>query len=700
MQLKLFIIIQTFLILSCGRTHEPTTEAPTFGFSLNDTSYWQSAEGPIVNDSSSRGDYIVGAGLYDITGPVQGLTMNGYVRLEQKTAGIETRLWSRAFYIEDPASEKSTVIVTADICHIYQAVKQKIVEKLQSRFGNRFDHHNVLITATHTHSGPGAFSHYKLYNLATFGFSPQNFDTIVDGIVESVVLAYENKKPAHIKINNGMVENANINRSIDAYRLNPSDERAAYPENVNRMMTVLSFNAVDGEKIGMLNYFGVHATSVEGDNKLISGDNKGYASYIVEKIHKRNYLEPKGYVAAFANSEAGDSSPNIEGDLDGDRDWDCAANSNFECAKDSGMRHVSAAIELDADQTSPYLSGPIDYRQKNIDFSNTSIRPEFADQQTDVKTCYSAIGLSMLAGAPEDGPGVGEEGRTCESLGRFMSGLMCDHPQDTCHGPKPIAIATGLKTPTPWTPQILPIQIVRIGQLALAAVPAEFTTMSGRRVRSAVYQALQNSGVEQVVLAGYANSYAGYVTTPEEYAIQYYEGASTHFGPNTLRAYQQGFFDLASHMAQGQNVHETVAQPILDGDQRILDLTAGVDRSPIGSNFGDVSTDVNARYNRGQVVKATFIGSNPNRMPAMKSHYIVERQNGSRWDAVAYDWDLSTRAHWEERAVLDLNYAHFEWHTDTSLSPGRYRIRFVGRAKTRLHGEFAYEGKSSVFELR
>ena len=42
-----------------------------------------------------------------------------------------------------------------------------------------------------------------------------------------------------------------------------------------------------------------------------------------------------------------------------------------------------------------------------------------------------------------------------------------------------------------------------------------------------------------VVIAGLTNTYASYVTTFEEYAMQRYEGASTIFGPHTLDAYIQ-----------------------------------------------------------------------------------------------------------------------------------------------------------------
>ncbi len=68
--------------------------------------------------------------------------------------------------------------------------------------------------------------------------------------------------------------------------------------------------------------------------------------------------------------------------------------------------------------------------------------------------------------------------------------------QVECHAPKPILLYTGgIDWPAPWTPEILPLQIFQIGQLYLVGVPGEFTTMSGRRLRDTVQQALINSNV-------------------------------------------------------------------------------------------------------------------------------------------------------------------------------------------------------------
>lgn len=48
--------------------------------------------------------------------------------------------------------------------------------------------------------------------------------------------------------------------------------------------------------------------------------------------------------------------------------------------------------------------------------------------------------------------------------------------QTNCHSPKPILLNTGdITFPYPWQPRILPVQLLRIGQLVIAGVPAEFT---------------------------------------------------------------------------------------------------------------------------------------------------------------------------------------------------------------------------------
>ena len=111
--------------------------------------------------------------------------------------------------------------------------------------------------------------------------------------------------------------------------------------------------------------------------------------------------------------------------------------------------------------------------------------------------------------------------------------------------------------PVSWIETILPLQIFRIGQLYIVAVPGEPTTMSGRRIRESVTNALLANGASsdiRVVTAGLSNSYSHYIATYEEYTVQRYEGASTLYGPNTLAAYQYLYSGLAAALQTGTPV--------------------------------------------------------------------------------------------------------------------------------------------------
>src|SRR3546814_5838349 len=94
---------------------------------------------------------------------------------------------------------------------------------------------------------------------------------------------------------------------------------------------------------------------------------------------------------------------------------------------------------------------------------------------------------------------------------------------------------------------------LRIGDLYLIGVPAEVTIVAGLRLRRAVAEVV-GVPVRKVLVQGYANHYMHYVTTPEEYDSQEYEGASTIFGRNELPALTQVSVGLARAMRSGKPV--------------------------------------------------------------------------------------------------------------------------------------------------
>src|SRR3990167_6425233 len=509
------------------------------------------------NQCQQNTRFNVGVGMYDITGPPAEVGMMGYGMAAQKTAGLLNRLWSRAFIIESPCNGKRIVFVNVDLGQVFQGIKQQVIQQLQKKYGKCYADDNVLITATHEHSGPGGYSTYAFYNLTIFGFSRENFNTIVNGIVASITRAENNMMSANIKIAKRELVNISFNRSPMAYLENPKYERDRYQDNTDKTMTLLRFDRLDGSTMGILNWFPLHGVSMNNKNRLINGDNKGYAAYLFEKDFGARYDE-KSFVAGFAQANAGDVSHNPLGQEGG------TDAKGLEAVHKAGYPQYAMAKQLFHEATEN-ITGGVDYRHTFVEMDKVFIDPILTDGHIQT-TCPAAIGVSMLAGT-QDGEGIGKQGVTCETISQVIPHFICEKTTTTCQGVKPIALETGKMKPYPWTPDILPLQIIKIGHLIIVAAPFELTTMTGRRIVDQVAKVMPH---HHIVLSALANAYAGYVATHEEYQIQRYEGASTHFGPWTSAALQQLYRKLANALAYHQAIEQGPLPPDLSNSQMTL----------------------------------------------------------------------------------------------------------------------------------
>ncbi|RZH99892.1 alkaline ceramidase, partial [Staphylococcus aureus] len=97
------------------------------------------------------------------------------------------------------------------------------------------------------------------------------------------------------------------------------------------------------------------------------------------------------------------------------------------------------------------------------------------------------------------------------------------------------------------------VQLVRIGRLYLIGIPGEPTIVAGLRLRRMV-ASIVGADLADVLCVGYTNAYIHYVTTPEEYLEQRYEGGSTLFGRWELCALMQTVAELAEAMRDGRPV--------------------------------------------------------------------------------------------------------------------------------------------------
>jgi neutral ceramidase len=128
----------------------------------------------------------------------------------------------------------------------------------------------------------------------------------------------------------------------------------------------------------------------------------------------------------------------------------------------------------------------------------------------------------------------------------------------------------GLRENT-WAPIILPVQIIRLGALAILGVPGEITTAAGIRLRQSVQAILEPAGILDVIITSLSNEYGGYFCTYEEYDLQKFEGASTLFGCWSLAALQTEFGKLAHEILKPVQSRRNVSltQPPLFSDTEL-----------------------------------------------------------------------------------------------------------------------------------
>jgi neutral ceramidase len=514
-----------------------------------------------------------------MTGPVCDVIFMGMANGKQKGEGIHMRLRSRAFVAFDPATKKRWAFVSIDAGMGSQVLKNRVVAALEKELPGVYTVENVAISGTHTHSGPSGFLQDVIFQFAGSGWQPQTINAFTDGVTQSILQAHKNLQAGTATVSQGTVEGANINRSPTSYLLNPADERAKYNSDTDHQIVQMNFKTTEGEPIGLANWYAVHGTSMNNTNKLISGDNKGWASYLMEReINGPTSKVKPGlgkFVAAFAATNLGDVSPNTAGPKCRDTGLPCddlhstcngktaqcsafgPGKDMFESTEIIATKQFDVAKQLfSSSSTAMELKGEVDFVHRYIKM------PGLRVDSANASLCVAAVGDSFAAGTT-DGPGEFDftQGNTTNPIWNMIASVLhkATPEEKACQAPKPILLTTGDYTfPDPWAPSILPIQLLRLGQLVIISIPTEMTTMAGRRMRKAVKDALVQEGVLDekngvTVIAGLSNTYADYTTTFEEYQGQRYEAASTIYGPHQLAAYTQEFQKIAVAMAKGIN---------------------------------------------------------------------------------------------------------------------------------------------------
>jgi neutral ceramidase len=533
-----------------------------------------------------------------------------------------------------------------------------------------FSERNVLASASHTHSGPGGYANFKTFNTAAPSLQtatdpisyyrlfdpkpadPQLYSFLARQIAKAIRRADDDLGPAAAGWGAAEIHGLTQNRSIEAHladhnilreygegsvSLDPQGTDHTIDPEVN-VLRVDKLVRRKGRRrrvpIGGWSTFANHGTVTKSSFQFYNADHHASAMRVFEAKVRRAGRVPRAQevLNVYGNSDEGDQSAGLH------RDGPAASDYVGRVEATAMLRAWRGA------RRSLSREPALDLRWTRVCFCGQATEGgNVAD--------YAMIGIPFLTGSEEE------------------RGPLFDVTHEEFEGrrnPLPVpgqGHKEGIPLSADSVPKAVPLMQVRVGDRLIASLPGEATAETGRRLRAAVLAAAAPAGVKRVIESGLANEFIQYLTTPEEYDRQHYEGGSTLYGPLSVPFLIGQHTELARRLAAGRPAQD--AYP--------FDPTNGVQLNgqPYGPGAERGVFDTQPRTTRrfGHVVIGWRGGPQGLDRPVDRAFVTVERRVKRRWRRVTSDLGLQMLWHMdgENRYVA-------KWEIPRDAQRGFYRM--------------------------
>lgn len=500
---------------------------------------------PLVNG------LLAGAAEVDVT-PPPGMPKSGHSRNAQDGTGFRTRIKVRVLHLR--AGRASVALLGCDLhagsAVVHRLVADGVAAKTDIPLAGLF------MGATHTHAGPGQFHGSDFYNRWASnrpGLDPAYTAFLTERIAGAIQDAHDSRRSARLAVGSTEVWGFTRNRSLEAHVQNDSvTDKRTEPQRryaaINPLLHLIRVDtdAGDGgsEPLAAFAFFSIHGTGISRHDPAYNADVWAYITgEMANGISGRTGVRP---ICAAVEGTHGDMTPAVRPGM-----------LVYPEAERVGRGIGAAAVELHGRlESSLTAEARVAVGFREIDLA---AHPRLGD----IVLPGPAIGAAKLAGAVENSTPL------LDRIPPFRAGFpKPDRLVRTPQGRKWIFGGAAIQkrfAPMTAFPSVLPVQMLVVGETAVLALPFEVTVEAGRRLEADVAKALASAGSRagQVVVSSAANDYWDYLTTPEEYDLQCYEGASNLYGPQTLAFVARAAAQLATDLTGGAGA-EVIDDSIMD----------------------------------------------------------------------------------------------------------------------------------------
>lgn len=212
----------------------------------------------------------------------------GYPHVERYSTGVHDKLWSSSLYLSDGKTD--CLFIANDIVFVGKNNIANARKRITEQTGIAAE--RIMITATHTHSGPHTVDYISNRADPTVPKADQKYVQFMeDCIVESAVKAHKNARPA--KLGLAIADDTGVGTN----RRDPSGP-------ADHHVPVLMVRAYDDKNIACMLVCSMHPTVMHEDSTLISGDFPG-----LSRIYLQENVLGKDCAVLHHTGPAGNQSP-------------------------------------------------------------------------------------------------------------------------------------------------------------------------------------------------------------------------------------------------------------------------------------------------------------------------------------------------------------------------------------------------------
>lgn len=431
----------------------------------------------------------VGSARGKIT-PRIGLALGGNARADNYSTGVLQDLYVRALWVERAGS--AACILSLDLLGLWEADSRRVREAVAERLN--LSPANVMVACTHTHSGPDTLRLFCLTDAKEKSDAVQLQPWLKDmtgQACEAAERARDRAAPAtmcvqlsqNTEIPNNRRLRIKTGETLMNWRLPPADDVECALGPIDPQVTVVTFKTSTGIAGGLI-HFACHPAILAGLNMEFSGDYCGFAMDQLE--HELAPDDDTSFL--FLNGALGNINHIDYFNPDRGRD----IGEVRRCAT-SLVRSVETAIKSvriegqgDPDVAVAFVEALTPLR---------SLDPEEVEEARQIVARYDGRSLSLPDGVPAE--------LNARRVFRLQEAAL------TGKYPGPFATMRDGKV-------VIPLQVIRIGNLVLAGAPGEMFVEYGLQLK----ERLDN---KVALLVSVANGYAGYIPTPEAFGQGGYE---------------------------------------------------------------------------------------------------------------------------------------------------------------------------------